>query len=393
MLKRARNLVLVCLTCAASVSAQERVDTLLAQRIKREALDRSQVMETAFRITDVYGPRLTGSPGFRRAGEWSLARLRAYGLSNVHAEPFAWGRSWSVGDFSVQLVQPQYAALIGTPVPWSLGTSGTVAGQVVLVPLPGMNDTLAATYDSFFAAHRGRLRGRILLANAPVARDPVATIFTSLGDSAFDARLRREEVRTSAFPPAGCPSYMALVRRLHLTSCISLAVIALGCAQANKSQETIASLRAYDSSARMSIYSFGISFGESRAAIRRTLGPPTKSVAEGLPARHTPAIDSLFTLNYRGLSFSIIRAGFDGREFLWQTELTDPLRRLPFGLTIRQSTQQEIVARLGPADDAQLVSDTLVLSFVPPVPGGDESIDFYLVGKILRKVRWLFYVD
>lgn len=171
-----------------------------------------------------------------------------------------------------------------------------------------------------------------------------------------------------------------------------LAVIALECTPGNKARETIV-VPANDSSARMSIYTFGISFGESRTAIRHTLGAPRNSVAESLPARHTPAIDSLFRLNYHGLSFSIIRAGFDGREFLSQTEFTDPLRRMPLGLTIGQSTQQQIVARLGPADDTQLLGDTLVLSFAPPMPGGEESIDFYLVGKILRKIRWLFYVD
>ena len=40
----------------------ERVDTAVGSRIRDEGFNRSQVMETASRLTDVYGPRLTNSP-------------------------------------------------------------------------------------------------------------------------------------------------------------------------------------------------------------------------------------------------------------------------------------------------------------------------------------------
>ena len=44
-------------------------------RIKDEALNRSQVMETLSYLTDVHGPRLTNSPNMRAAADWAKKRL------------------------------------------------------------------------------------------------------------------------------------------------------------------------------------------------------------------------------------------------------------------------------------------------------------------------------
>src|SRR5688572_22496044 len=48
-------------------------------RIKDEGLNRSQVMQTLEYLTDVIGPRLTGSPALRRANEWTRNRLTQWG--------------------------------------------------------------------------------------------------------------------------------------------------------------------------------------------------------------------------------------------------------------------------------------------------------------------------
>ena len=41
------------------------------QRIKDEGMKRSQVMDTLSYLSDVIGPRLTASPGMKRANEWT----------------------------------------------------------------------------------------------------------------------------------------------------------------------------------------------------------------------------------------------------------------------------------------------------------------------------------
>ena len=83
----------------APLSAQqppaERIDYDAIYKIKDEGFQRSKVMETLSWLTDVYGPRLTNSPGFRKAGEWAVKEMTSWGLANVKLEPFPFGRGWS----------------------------------------------------------------------------------------------------------------------------------------------------------------------------------------------------------------------------------------------------------------------------------------------------------
>ncbi len=55
------------------------VDLAAIQLIKDEGLQRSQVMDTAWNLTEVYGPRLTNSPAVRAAAEWAARRLTRLG--------------------------------------------------------------------------------------------------------------------------------------------------------------------------------------------------------------------------------------------------------------------------------------------------------------------------
>ena len=51
------------------------------QRIKDEGMKRSQVMQTLSYLSDVIGPRLTASPGMKRANEWTRDQLTKWGLA------------------------------------------------------------------------------------------------------------------------------------------------------------------------------------------------------------------------------------------------------------------------------------------------------------------------
>src|SRR5262249_59399785 len=77
-------------------------------RIKEEGLKRSQVMATMSYLTDVIGPRLTGSQNMKRANEWTRDKLAAWGLANSHLEAWGpFGRGWTLKRFSAQIVSPQ----------------------------------------------------------------------------------------------------------------------------------------------------------------------------------------------------------------------------------------------------------------------------------------------
>jgi hypothetical protein len=129
-------------------------------RIREEGLTRSQVMDTAFWLTDRYGPRLNGSPEFEEAGEWAVERLRAWGIRSVRKERFASGPGWSLTGFHATMTSPRVMPIIGMPRAWTPGTPGTVSAEVVRPVIANEQDA---------AHYRGRLRGKIVLVQAPRA--------------------------------------------------------------------------------------------------------------------------------------------------------------------------------------------------------------------------------
>src|SRR5205823_3992879 len=135
----------------------ERLDYAAIGRIRDEGMARSQVMEIVSWLSDVYGPRLTGSPGIQQASEWAMKKFTEWGLANAHQEKWAFGKGWSLVRFSANLIEPQAQPLIGYPHEWSAATKGPVAADVVRVQIASEAD---------FAAYRGRLAGKIVLTQA-----------------------------------------------------------------------------------------------------------------------------------------------------------------------------------------------------------------------------------
>jgi carboxypeptidase Q len=114
--KLARTVAVLVACSTTVVLSQETVDLGVIDRIKDEAFARSEVMDHLRNLTDVHGPRLTGSPQFEEAAKWAAERLTAYGLSNVHVERWGpFGRSWSVEQYSAELLAPHYTRLAAMP--------------------------------------------------------------------------------------------------------------------------------------------------------------------------------------------------------------------------------------------------------------------------------------
>src|SRR5262245_17844907 len=85
--------------------SREPVDLQAVYRIKEEGLQRSKVMEIASYLTDVYGPRLTGSPSIKAAGEWAVKEMQGWGLANATLEPWGpFGRGWTNDRFVASMV-------------------------------------------------------------------------------------------------------------------------------------------------------------------------------------------------------------------------------------------------------------------------------------------------
>jgi hypothetical protein len=146
-------------TAAPTTKAATTTSTDPIERIKEEGLKRSQVMATLSYLTDVIGPRLTGSPNLKRANEWTRDKFAAWGLANAHLEAWGpFGRGWSLKRFSAQIVAPQCIPLIGYPKAWSPGTNGPVNAPVVY---------FNPKTEAEFTGYKGKLKGAIVLTNPP----------------------------------------------------------------------------------------------------------------------------------------------------------------------------------------------------------------------------------
>jgi carboxypeptidase Q len=103
-------------------------------RIKDEGMNRSQVMHTLSYLSDVIGPRLTASPGLKRANQWTRDQLSKWRLQNAHLEPWGpFGRGWTLKRFSAQVAEPLNIPLIAYPKAWSPGTGEPMTREVVYV--------------------------------------------------------------------------------------------------------------------------------------------------------------------------------------------------------------------------------------------------------------------
>src|SRR6266566_1544423 len=124
--------ILIGLPLAADWPVTEAIDLDAVYRIKDEGLQHSKVMEIESYLTDVYGPRLTGSPNIKEAAEWAQTTMKEWGLANVHLETWPFGRGWQNQMFLAHARTPRSYPLIGYPKAWTPGTDGQVTGEAVL---------------------------------------------------------------------------------------------------------------------------------------------------------------------------------------------------------------------------------------------------------------------
>ncbi|HSE98245.1 MAG TPA: M20/M25/M40 family metallo-hydrolase [Blastocatellia bacterium] len=144
---------------ATGQAQQEKVDLEAINKMKDEGLNRSQVMEILSYMTDVFGPRLTGSPNYKEASEWAIRKLESWGLQNAKLEPWGqFGRGWTLEGFSANMVKPHFSPLIAYPKAWSSSTNGPVRGEVVY---------LDSKTEADLEKYKGRLKGAIVLLSPP----------------------------------------------------------------------------------------------------------------------------------------------------------------------------------------------------------------------------------
>jgi len=158
MQRHIRTLIGVTIAAPLLLLAAEKVDLLVINQIKSEAFEHSKVMDHMFYLTDVNGPRLTGSPNYKAAADWAVKRLTEYGLVAKEEKWGPFGRGWANKHFEANMIEPQYQPMIGVPLAWTAGTDGTVTGEPMMVTIHTEAD---------FEKYKGKLKGKIVMMAPP----------------------------------------------------------------------------------------------------------------------------------------------------------------------------------------------------------------------------------
>ncbi len=178
----------------AAQQPQEKVDYDAIYKIKDEGFARSQVMTIMSWMTDVYGPRLTNSPGFRKSGEWAVKEMSSWGLANVKLEPWVtptgpFGRGWSNDKFYLQATTPGGSfPIIGMSTAWTPGTNGAVSGDAIIAIIETPED---------LAKFKGQLKGKFVLTSA---MREVAPLWTPPAQRYTDDQLAALQSETDSTP-------------------------------------------------------------------------------------------------------------------------------------------------------------------------------------------------
>ena len=176
MLKRAPVLVAL-VALFAPLAAQTRLDPDINAKIRQEENSHSQIMRTLHYLADVHGPRVTGSPSLKAAGEWSITQMEAWGFTNGHLEGWDFGHpGWVNERFSAHIISPVKDQLTCEVLAWTPGTGGTVTAPAYQMLMP--ERPTAAELTTFLDSVTDKVKGRIVLVgkslSVPVNFEPPA---------------------------------------------------------------------------------------------------------------------------------------------------------------------------------------------------------------------------
>ena len=136
------------------MTAQEELHEDVVEVIKKHGMDESQVIELASWMTDVYGPRLTGSPMLDKATEWAINTLKDWGMKNVHKDEWGpFGRGWQMSNFNMAATSPNQFPIMAYPKAWSPSFQATEA-EVVIMDINSEED---------IQKYEGKLKGKFVM--------------------------------------------------------------------------------------------------------------------------------------------------------------------------------------------------------------------------------------
>lgn len=152
-------------------------------RLMKEGIERSHVEADLSYLTDVIGPRLSGSPEMRRANDWTQQKFREYGMDRSTLESWTFGVGWTRGPMTLRMLTPQRRELIGVSWAWSPGTNGPRSGDVVMID--------ARNEADFVVRFGGKIKGKwAMIGPAAIIPNPDGPALTPRDSARLDT-LRR----------------------------------------------------------------------------------------------------------------------------------------------------------------------------------------------------------
>ena len=178
-MKRSKKIIALFLSCAflLPLTALGQTPDVSAQ-IRKEGMESSKIMHTMHYLSDVYGPRLTGSPNHKAAAEWAAKEMTSWGFANAALEPWDFGSPGWVNDrASGFITSPIRDSLVFEVLAWTPGTERAITGQAfnLILPRPATDNPAVfrnptqAELTAYFNTIRDQVKGKIVFVGKPAS--------------------------------------------------------------------------------------------------------------------------------------------------------------------------------------------------------------------------------
>ena len=154
--------------------------------IRKEGMENSKIMNTMHYFTDLYGPRLTGSPNHVNAAKWGVSEMKAWGFDNAEIEAWDFGHPGWVNERNTGLMlSPVPDTLTFEVLAWTPSTKGVVSSDAVQIVIPQfpaapnspiMQQPTQEELTTYLNSVKAKVNGKIVLVGKPTfidqSRDP-----------------------------------------------------------------------------------------------------------------------------------------------------------------------------------------------------------------------------
>ena len=119
-------------------------------------------------LSDVIGPRLTGSKNLDRASKWTAEKMKEDGLENVHLESWEIPVAWERGPATMKLLEPNNGRnIMVASSAWAPGTKGKITCPVVVLNARTKEDV---------EKYKGKLKNALVLRSPPTTIAPITSL-------------------------------------------------------------------------------------------------------------------------------------------------------------------------------------------------------------------------